>query len=564
MKIIQAVVAATIGSLLVATLSAQPTTHKIDELIERYFEQGKFHGAILVADRGRVKYTKGFGMANIEWAIPNRPDTKFRIASITKQFTAALVLKLVDEGKIRLDGKVTDYLPDYRRDTGDKVTIHHLLNHTSGIPSYSNAAQSQDTPLDFVNKYVSGDLEFEPGAKFKYNNGGYSILGAIIERVTGKPYDLVVVEKIFQPLGMVNSGFEHRRSLIPKRAAGYEKTRNGFLNAPYIDMEIPYAAGSLYSTVEDLFKWDQAMSGAKVLSSESRRLMFTPGLSEYGYGVRISEQPVGRSDAKLRVAWHGGGINGFNSLLSRAIDKRQTVIILDNGSLGRYHAAITNSIFAILNGQRADLPRRSVAEHLSRLASENVSSAISEYRRLRTTDATTFDFSESELITLGSELLARKRTKEAIEIFKLNVEMFPRAASLYEILGDAYIADGQQGMALAAYKKAVELDSGNANAILAIKRLENTTAKIDSSGFGLYVGEYQVAPRFVLTVTMEGDKLFAQGTGQAKMQLEPVSDTQFAMREVKANIEFKKGPDGKVTGLVLTQGSRSANAPKLK
>ena len=171
---------------------AQEKAQKIDALLKQFHDYGQFNGSVLVADGGKVIYKKGFGMANMEWNIPNQPDTKFRIASVTKQFTAVLVLQLVEEGKIKLDGKITDYLTDYRKDTGEKVTIHQLLNHTSGIPDYKNVSSNPYSAADFVKKHVSGDLEFEPGSKYRYNNGGYSILGAIIEKVTGKTYETVL------------------------------------------------------------------------------------------------------------------------------------------------------------------------------------------------------------------------------------------------------------------------------------------------------------------------------------------------------------------------------------
>ena len=195
-----------IVALVTATNAfAQKTAQKIDALVKQYNDYGQFNGSVLVAEKGKIIYEKGFGLANMEWAIPNQPDTKFRIGSVTKQFTAALVLQLVEEGKIKLDGKITDYLTDYRKDTGDKVTIHQLLNHTSGIPSYTNrpdffAEFSRDpyNITDFVKKFASGDLEFEPGSKYSYNNSGYSLLGAIIEKVTGKSYETVLSRTHFQ------------------------------------------------------------------------------------------------------------------------------------------------------------------------------------------------------------------------------------------------------------------------------------------------------------------------------------------------------------------------------
>src|SRR6266513_5336418 len=252
-----------LGVLVVLALQtsafAQDKAHKIDELLTLYHKYGQFNGAALVADNGKVIYEKGLGLANMEWNIPNGPDTKFRLGSITKQFTATLILQLVEQGKIKLDGKLSDYLPDYRKDTGAKVTIHNLLSHTSGVPSYtslpgffSNVSRNPFAVNDFIKKYASGDLEFEPGTRFVYSYSGYFLLGAIIEKVTGKPYEQVLKENIFDPLGMKNSGYDHWETILSKRAIGYTQNPRGYETAPYLDMSIPYAAGSLYSTVEDL------------------------------------------------------------------------------------------------------------------------------------------------------------------------------------------------------------------------------------------------------------------------------------------------------------------------
>lgn len=551
---------------------AQQNAKQIDELLRQYYDYGQFNGSVLVAEKGKIIYEKGFGMANMEWAIPNQPDTKFRIGSVTKQFTATLIMQLVEEGKIRLDAKLTDYLTDYRKDTGDRVTIHQLLNHTSGIPSYtglptffSEVSRDPYSPADFVKKFASGDLEFEPGSKFAYNNSGYFLLGAIIEKVTGKSYETVLNERIFKPLGMTNSGYDNHSPLIQKRASGYEKRPAGYINAAYLDMSLPYAAGSMYSTIDDLYKWEQALFEGKILSAESKKLMFTPGLGNYGYGLTIADQPIGKTDQKIKIIQHGGGINGFNSLLTRLVDKKQTIILLDNVGLGRYHGNITNSIVNILNGQPVDPPKRSVAEALYTIAVEKgVASAVAEYRKLKAANSPAYDFSEGELNALGYQLVGLKRAKDAIEIFKLNVEMFPASSNPYDSLGEAYLADDQKDLALANYKKAFELDPKNANAALIVKRLKGKETRVDPAILDAYVGDYQVNARLVLTISKEGDKLFGQLTGQPRLALEPVSDAQFTIPDVKANISFEKDSAGKVTGLLMTQGTRSVNAPKIK
>jgi len=551
---------------------AQDTAQKIDGLLKNYYDYGQFNGSVLVAEKGKVVYAKGFGMANMEWAIPNQPDTKFRIGSVTKQFTAALILQLVAEGKIKLDGKLSEYLPDYRQDTGSKVTVHQLLNHTSGIPSYTSQAnffadvsRNPYSVADFVKKYASGELEFEPGSKFAYNNSGYFLLGAIVEKVAGKSYETVLKERVFEPLGMKNSGYDNHAPLLQKRASGYEKIPDCYVNAAYLDMSLPYAAGSLYSTVEDLYKWDQALYENKILSADSKKLMFTPGLSNYGYGFGISDRPIGKTDQKTKVIQHGGGINGFNSLLTRLVDKQQTIILLDNVGLGRYQGNITGSIINILNGQPFDAPKKSLSETLAKTAKEKDAAAVvAEYRKLKTENAQMYDFSEAELNTVGYQLLGMKRQKEAIEIFKLNVEMFPKSSNPYDSLGEAYLADNQKELALANYKKAVELDPQNANAAQIVNKLEGKEVKIDSSVYNSYVGEYELAPNFILTISKEGEKLIGQATGQGKLPLEPVSESRFTVPAIKGTVSFEKDSAGKIAGLTLLQNGRTIKAKKIK
>ena len=266
---------------------------QIDRILQVHCDAGSFNGVALVARDGRVVFERGYGYANLEWRIPNDPDTKFELRSITKQFTALLVLQLVNEGKLALDGHISDYLPYYRKDTGAKVTIHHLLSHTSGIPNFiaepgfldGPASRRHYTVQEFAQQHCSGDLQFEPGTKFAYSNSGYFLLGAILEEVSGKSYEDLLDQRIFRPLGMKKSGYAHSEAILEHRAAGYERTSVGLLkNARFYDMSIPFAAGALYSTVRDLYLWDQALYTERLLPSRFRDLLFQPNLDNYGYG----------------------------------------------------------------------------------------------------------------------------------------------------------------------------------------------------------------------------------------------------------------------------------------
>ncbi len=301
-----------------------------DERVQFYVRQNKFTGAVLVARKGEPVFRKAYGMADREWDVPNTPETKFRLGSITKQFTAALILRLEEQGKISLEDPVSKYYPDAPK-TWAKITIHHLLTHTSGIPSYTALPDffpkhSRDplTPAGIMKLTQDSPLEFEPGTKFSYDNSGYILLGYVIEKVTGRSYAANLQENIFGPLGMKDSGYDNWAQVIRHRASGYEDHGGTVVNAPYLDMSLPYAAGSLYSTVDDLLRWDQALYGNQVLSDASKRKMFTPFLNNYAYGWFV------RKDAEHREFEHGGGINGFNTDIKRFPDDQLTVIALSN------------------------------------------------------------------------------------------------------------------------------------------------------------------------------------------------------------------------------------------
>jgi CubicO group peptidase (beta-lactamase class C family) len=462
-----------------AHVLAQDKAAKIDELMKVYNNYRQFNGAVLVAENGKVIFKKGYGLANMEWNIPVEPDTKFRLGSITKQFTSMLVLQLVQEGKVKLEGKLTDYLPDYRKETGDRITIHQLLNHTSGIPSYTgmpnffqDVSRNPYSVSDFVKKFASGDLEFEPGTKWNYNNSGYFLLGAIVERVTGKPYEQVLKERILDPVGMKDTGYDHHETILAKRASGYEKRPGGYINAPYLDMSLPYAAGSLYSTVGDLYLWDQALYTEKLLSPQLKELMFKPGLSNYAYGWVVQKAPLGGQGEPVTIIQHGGGINGFNTLITRLPESKNLIVLL-NSTGGTKLQDMSQKIAAILFGKPYKAPLRDIADTLfDTVMEKDVQTAIKQYRDLKATQQDAYDFGEQQLNGVGYRLLQTKRVKDAIEIFKLNVEMFPQGFNTYDSLGEAYMVNGDKNLAIQNYKKSLELNPKNTGAVEALKKLE--------------------------------------------------------------------------------------------
>jgi CubicO group peptidase (beta-lactamase class C family) len=561
-----------LSALSCPAIGQQDHAARIKEVLTLANKYGQFNGSALVAENGKIILKEGFGSANMEWGIPNTPQTKFRLGSITKQFTAMLTLQLMEKGMLRLDGKLADYLPDYRKDVAEKVTIHHLLTHTSGIPSYTSlpgffedVSRNPYKVSDFVKKYASGDLEFEPGSKFSYNNSGYFLLGAVIERLTGKAYEQVLKENILEPLGMTNTGYDHNDAIIEKRASGYVRTPDGYSNARYLDMSIPYAAGSIYSTVEDLYLWDQALYANKLISANSAGLMYTPFLENYAYGWAISTAPFQIDNRPVQIVKHDGGINGFSTIIVRYVGQKHLIVLLDNTSQGMYLDPLSTTIGNILYNRPADLPKLSVADALLRSARDKDATALlAQYRELRAKQAASYDFSEGQLNRVGYELLRSGKLKDAIEIFKLNVEVYPKSFNAYDSLGEAYVTNGETAIAAANYRKSLELNPHNDNAARILKRLNGQSATVEPGVSGDYVGEYQFTPGSVVTVFREGERLMMQATGQPKAEMIPDTEATFFLRVVDAKVSFDKNSKGQVTGIVVHQGGKEVPGKKIK
>ena len=419
---------------------------KVDEYIAGHMKVSHFSGSVLIARDGKVLVSKGYGLANREWEIPNTPQTKFRLGSITKQFTAAAVLLLEERGKLKVEDPICKFF-DPCPAAWQPVTVHHLLTHTSGIPSYTGQPEYARSMAhnvsheQMVARFRDLPLEFPVGDRYRYNNSGYFLLGMIIEKASGQDYAAFLQANIFGPLGMKDTGYDVSTVLLSKRASGYSRRGNTVTNAAYLDMGQPYAAGSLYSTVEDLYVWDQALEARKLLSAASYEKMWTPFKSNYAYGWAL---PPGAR----KIIGHGGGINGFNTDISRYPEQKACVIVLSNlesGGAGR----VSRDLAAILFGDPYQVPR------------------------------------------------------------------------------------------------------------------ERVVAKVDPKIFDDYVGRYEIAPTFVITITREGDALMAQATGQPKNPIFPESETKFFLRVVDAQFTFVREA-GKVTHLILHQGGADQRGKRIE
>lgn len=556
-----------------APARSQDLAADIEALLAAYHDAGRFNGTALVAEGDEVVYAGGFGQADRTWGVAHTPEVRFRIGSITKQFTAALVLQLVEEGLVDLEAPITTYLPDYPAAQGDAVTVHQLLTHTSGIPNYTSLPHFRDeimrepfAPDSFLTVFSGLPLEFEPGSAHRYSNSGYYLLGVIIEHVTGQPYDVALRERLLTPLGLRDTGYDHFGEVIDRMATGYVNVPGGFEHAAYLDTSTPYAAGMLYSTVGDLHTWTRALHrGAAFRDAATLERMLTPALSGYAYGVGVGARPLGGDS--VRVVEHGGGINGFRTMLRYLPDQERTVVVLDNAENDA--AAVAEALTLLLYGETPPTPRRAIADVVAEVIDEaGVEAALDRYRTLRADAPDAYDFGEEQLNMLGYHYLGRGDTETAIALFRLNVEQFPDAWNPYDSLGEAYAAAGDRDRAVENYRQALERNPGAQSARAALERLgaevPDATVDVPEAVLETYVGRYQLAPEFVITVTHEDGRLFAQATGQPRFTLHASSQTRFYLTEVDAQLEFNRADDGSVTGLTLHQNGRAAPAPKVE
>ncbi len=432
----------------------------ISGLYKPLLDQGKTPGsAILVSIDGKIIYKKGLGYANIEQNKVFEPTTKFRIGSVSKQFIASSILKLQEKGKISTDDKLSKYLPDFPQ--GDQVTIYQLLTHTSGIHSYTNRPDfiekvTTKTSTDEVLKLIMSDeYDFDPGEKWLYNNSGYFILGHIVELVSGKPLDLFLKEEFFDPLKMTNTGIYSNQARPDNEALGYEYDGTKYKLALDWDMSWAGGAGALYSTVEDLYKWNEALFNGKVLSDASLEQAFKPSVLSNGkepevpaYGFGWGLEPY----RGIRTIGHGGGLHGFVCYLSRAVDEKINIVVFTNST-----------------------------PLYERLSPEVVST------------------------TIGNFIL-----KDKLE---------PQEALL--------------------------------------------TKDISAEELQNFSGKYDYGQGMILTVTVEGNQIFAQMTGQPNFEIFPADNDMFYWKVVDAKIQFKRNEAGEITAATHFQGGMEIKVRKL-
>jgi CubicO group peptidase (beta-lactamase class C family) len=435
--------------LLVSAASAR--ADKIDDLVKAHMQERNIPGvSIAVVRNGEVVKVQGYGLSNVELNVAATPETIYQSGSLGKQFTATLVMMLVEEGKLKLGESIRTYMPEAPA-TWQGITVRHLLTHTAGVSSalYQDLDMRQDyTEEELFKRITAFPLDFQPGESWSYSNCGYMTLGFLVHKVTGRFYGDLLREKIFEPLGMTTTRIISEADIVPNRAAGYRFVDGKLKNQEWVSPSLNTTAdGSLYLTVLDLAKWDAALYTEKLLKKASLDMMWTPvklndgKTAPYGFGWFLG------STNGHRLILHGGAWQGFMTDIERYVDDKLTVIVLAN-LLGAVPEAIGRGIAGL---------------------------------------------SVPELATV-----------------------------------------------------------------------ERATVKIDPKVFDTYVGEYELVPGFVISISREGDRYWSQATGQQRVELFAESETSFFLKIVDAQLTFVKAAGGAVTHVVLIQRGTSREAKKIK
>ena len=467
-------------ALFTSCQAQQPDrTANMARFLSEAHARGQFNGAALVYENGKVIHECAFGIRTIDPMDSLDVNSQFRLASVSKQFTAMAIMLLKEQGKLRYDQDIRDFLPELPY---EGMTIRHLLHHTSGLPEYEPMMDQHWKPelkYDDPARYANGNADvikmlvglkppvlFEPGEQWAYSNTGYNLLGTIVARASGMSFAAYAKQHIFEPAGMSHSSFYDfvigTDPKMPDRAYGFQLAWNRTDLIPADSHYLNHGLGEdgVYSTVGDLLKWDRILYTDKLVPKATMEEAYTPGVlnngdtTDYGFGWHLERSPAGG-----RVVSHSGGWLSFSTFIYRAIDEDKCFVVLMNNS-SKYFWPIVEGVKNILYDSAYALPALSIREVLAKDIAENdVEHAIALYRRLKAERASEFHITEGALNILGYELLWAGRVDDAVEILKLTMEEYPNSANTYDSYGDALLAKGDSVNALVNFKKAFAMDA---------------------------------------------------------------------------------------------------------
>lgn len=465
---------------LLSQTSAQPDAKteisEIDKLMQYSYENGMFNGDIMVTQNGQSIYKNALGYADKNSGRKLNTSTVFYLASVSKQFTTMAVMILKEQNKLSYDDQLSKYFPEFPA-YADSVSIKQLMTHTSGIPDHYQLGEYKKglTNDDVKEVLLKQDhLNFKPGDQFRYSNGGYVLLSLIVEKASGEPFPEFMKTNIFEPLGMNHTlVYDKSTPEINNRAVGYNQA--GDLD----DYEIfTTGAGGMYSTLDDLHLWDQALYTEKLVSKATLDEAFTSATlkngdsTHYGYGWAVPD------DKGRKVVQHSGSLSGYRTFLRRNIYNNSGYIILTNYGSAFNELAIREALNNILDGQPYTLPKIPISSTLAQmLKSGDTASVIKQIHTFLDTEPNKYEADEFGLNRLGYAYLGNQDMEKALATFKLNVDYFPNSFNVYDSYGEALMTNNEIEKAIVNYKKSIELNPKNTNGIEMLKKLEAMVEK---------------------------------------------------------------------------------------
>lgn len=457
---------------------AQSKAEKLEEVMKTYHQFNMFDGAVLVAENGKVIYKGAFGMANREWDIPNSVDTRFMIGSVSKPLTSVLMLIQVQKGLISLDKTISDYLPEFSKKNGSRITIRQMLSHTSGIPNYDiikdffpRISRQNFSREDYIKLYMDSTLVFEPGTNYYYSSWAYFTLGYIMEKVTGKSYAQLMKEDIFDKLQMNSSGSYYHTQIVPKRATGYDYIIGGYTSADFRDQSNTMGTGDIYSTVEDLFKFHIGISNNTLINKQLTDEMFKPGIRPWRYGLGWFNQQFRYTPKDSVFAnYHLGMTEGFLSFFIRIPSTNSLVVFLCNSSPTHFFG-ITQSLLRVLHNKPVQLKQPAHKAMETIISTKGTTKAIEAYQAYKK-DTANYYIDWLAMDQLGNQLYATQRYNDALLIFENNAREFPQRDLVLISLAKTYEVLKRKEEAIDYYKRAVAINPNNEEPKNRLKELE--------------------------------------------------------------------------------------------
>ncbi len=444
----------------------------LEALVTDYANEHRFSGSVLVAKNDHIIFQKAVGFANHSFKLPNKNDQAFLVGSLSKQFTAMAILQLVQDKKLKLSDTIGNWFPDFPSDKADKITIHHLLSHTSGLPHYRGLAEigidlenydRVHRPLaDYAKDIANMKLMWEPGTKFSYSSQGYILLGLIAEKVSGQSLNQLIQTRIVKPLGLKNTGFAYNETIVPNLALAYDydiyanddkSLYVGYRNSVYRDQTNTYSTGGIHSTTEDLFKWSQALLNYKLLEKPLQDKMMSIQADMYGYGFFIQSGNDWDLGKDVKIVTHGGATTGYRSQIAMLDNGAYTIIALGNSNISRI-GALGGGMAQILYSQPTS-PANILGTAIAwRLASEGKQSAMALFEKSKAKGFSDYHHSDYAYFAYAETFLKLERPQLARDITNIGLTAFPESAMLTMGNGDIYQALAKPKLAKAQYQKA--------------------------------------------------------------------------------------------------------------